>query len=188
MGASNLKLILISSTWDCTTFHSFNVKKVFQKLAGLWLAGEMVNRMWIYGSKAEGLSSFQRRSCWVMQRRRICIAVFQITGNSVVCLTVCSSQQQRTHQNFAILALYKAIHRRPTGGFTSQRTTVAENFPCHYVIMSVSHYRSMRSIVVSRWWFMNHIGLVSPIRSHLVSTCVVPTLFYSIARISFLCR
>ena len=27
MGASNLKLILISSTWDCTTFHSFNVKK-----------------------------------------------------------------------------------------------------------------------------------------------------------------
>ena len=113
MGASNLKLILISSTWDCTTFHSFNVKKVFQKLAGLWLAGEVVNRMWIYGSKAEGLSSFQRRSCWVMQRRRICIAVFQITGNSVVCLTVCSSQQQITHQNFAILALYKAIHRRP---------------------------------------------------------------------------
>ena len=26
MGASNLRLILISSTWDCITFHSFNVK------------------------------------------------------------------------------------------------------------------------------------------------------------------
>ena len=56
MGASNLKLILISSTWE--------KKKDFQKLAGLWLAGEMVNRIGIYGSKvAEGLSAFQRRSC-----------------------------------------------------------------------------------------------------------------------------
>ena len=60
MGASNLKLILIGSTWDCTTFHSFNVKKKdFQKLAGLRLAGEMVNRIGIYGSKAaEGLLAF----------------------------------------------------------------------------------------------------------------------------------
>ena len=64
MGASNLKLIFISSTWDCTTFHSFNVKKKIQKLAGLWLAGEMVNHIGIYGSKvAESLSAFQRRSC-----------------------------------------------------------------------------------------------------------------------------
>ena len=56
MGASNLKLILISLTWE--------EKKYFQKLAGLWLAGEMVNRIGIYGSKvAEGLSAFQRRSC-----------------------------------------------------------------------------------------------------------------------------
>ena len=57
---------------DCTTFHSFfpwNVwkKKVFQdfqKLAGLWLVGEMDNHVGIYGSKvAEGFSAFQRRSC-----------------------------------------------------------------------------------------------------------------------------
>ena len=40
--------------------------KDFQKLAGLWLAGEMVNRIGIYGSKvAEGLSAFQRRSCFI---------------------------------------------------------------------------------------------------------------------------
>ena len=67
MGDSNLKLILISSTLDCTTFHSFNVKKEkdFQKLAGLWLAGEMVDHIGIYGSKvAEGLSAIQRRSCF----------------------------------------------------------------------------------------------------------------------------
>ena len=66
MGDSNLKLILISSTLDCTTFHSFNVKKKkdFQKLAGLWLAGEMIDYIGIYGSKvAEGLLAFQRRSC-----------------------------------------------------------------------------------------------------------------------------
>ena len=57
MGASNLKLILISSTWE---------NFFFQKLAGLWLAGEMVNRIGIYGSKvAEGLSALQRRSCFL---------------------------------------------------------------------------------------------------------------------------
>ena len=39
------------------------LKKDFQKLAGLWLAGEVVNHVGIYGSKAaEGLSAFQRRS------------------------------------------------------------------------------------------------------------------------------
>ena len=39
--------------------------KDFHKLAGLWSAGEMVNRIGIYGSKvAEGLSAFQRRSCY----------------------------------------------------------------------------------------------------------------------------
>ena len=45
--------------------HQFNLReKKIQKLAGLWLAGEMVNRIGIYGSKvAEGLSAFQRRSC-----------------------------------------------------------------------------------------------------------------------------
>ena len=39
-------------------------KKKKKKLAGLWLAGEVVNHVGIYGSKAtEGLSAFQRRSC-----------------------------------------------------------------------------------------------------------------------------
>ena len=39
-------------------------KKDFQKLAGLWLAGEMVDHIRIYGSKvAKGLSAFQPRSC-----------------------------------------------------------------------------------------------------------------------------
>ena len=39
-------------------------KRDFQKLAGLWLAGKMVNRIGIYRSKvAEGLSAFQRPSC-----------------------------------------------------------------------------------------------------------------------------
>ena len=39
-----------------------------QKLAGLWLAGKMVDDIGIYGSKvAEGLSAFQRRSCCILQ-------------------------------------------------------------------------------------------------------------------------
>ena len=37
--------------------------KHFQKLSGLWLAGEVVNRVGIYGSKAaDDLSAFRRRS------------------------------------------------------------------------------------------------------------------------------
>ena len=71
MGASNFELVFISSTWDCTTFHNFlpMFKKKIQKLAGLWLAGEVVNHVGIYGSKAaEGLSAFQRRSCQLLSR------------------------------------------------------------------------------------------------------------------------
>ena len=96
MGASNLKLILISPTWDCTTFHNFlsiSKKKSFpcsaksgaqrcrychmvvsswtikhfdfQKLAGLLLAGQVVNHVGIFGSKkAECCSAFHRRSCF----------------------------------------------------------------------------------------------------------------------------
>ena len=41
-----------------------NVKKKNQKLAGLWLVGEVVNHVGLYGSEvAEGCSAFQRRSC-----------------------------------------------------------------------------------------------------------------------------
>ena len=40
---------------------------IFKKLAGLWWAGEVVNHIWIYGSKvAEGSSAFQRRSCVIL--------------------------------------------------------------------------------------------------------------------------
>ena len=47
---------------DCTTFHSFFLN--FEKLAGLWLVGEVDNHVAIYESKvAEGFSAFQRRSC-----------------------------------------------------------------------------------------------------------------------------
>ena len=38
---------------------------IFKKLTGLWLADEVVNHVWSYGSKAaEGCSAFQRRSCY----------------------------------------------------------------------------------------------------------------------------
>ena len=58
---------------DNSVLHAFSVpdwsemcrkKNVFQKLAGLWLVGEVVNHVGLYGSKvAEGCSAFQRRSC-----------------------------------------------------------------------------------------------------------------------------
>ena len=71
MGTSNLKLMPHSWTWGCTTFHNFLwMWKKNEKLAGLWLAGEVVNHVGIYGSKAaEGLSAFQRRSCLYLSVR-----------------------------------------------------------------------------------------------------------------------
>ena len=56
--------------------HQFNLREKtdFQKLAGLWLAGEMINRIGIYGSKvAAGLSAFQRRSCYSIVLLLLCI-------------------------------------------------------------------------------------------------------------------
>ena len=48
-------------------FFSMLKKNVFQKLAGLWLVGEVVNHVGLYGSKvAEGCSAFQRRSCIIL--------------------------------------------------------------------------------------------------------------------------
>ena len=47
----------------------------FQKLAGLWLVGEVDNHVAIYGSKvAEGFSAFQRRSCFICN---ICVENIQ---------------------------------------------------------------------------------------------------------------
>ena len=48
--------------WGC--FSMLKKKNMFLKLAGLWLVGEVVNHVRLYGSKvAEGCSAFQRRSC-----------------------------------------------------------------------------------------------------------------------------
>ena len=47
-------------------FEKKNVSQDFQKLAGLWLVGEMDNHVGTYGSKvADGFSAFQRRSCLI---------------------------------------------------------------------------------------------------------------------------
>ena len=65
----NLKFEVDAHQLDLKLHHfsqfPLNVKKKKKiKLAGLWLAGEVVNHVGIYGSKAaEGLSAFQRRSC-----------------------------------------------------------------------------------------------------------------------------
>ena len=52
------------------SFFSWNVWNFFfnfQKLAGLWLVGEVDNHVAIYGSKvAEDFSAFPRRSCYIL--------------------------------------------------------------------------------------------------------------------------
>ena len=89
MGASILKLILISSTCDYTTFTvSFqcwkkkDLKKNGRSVIGWW----NVNHFGIYGSKdAEGFSAFQHRSCgfMLMLPSTYCNGVNIITQNPV---------------------------------------------------------------------------------------------------------
>ena len=80
-------IFYISSTWDYITFEVFffNVKKkeVFQKLAGLWLVGEVVNHVGFYGSKvAEGCSAFQRRSCTTLSSLVAYIVITTTCGDT----------------------------------------------------------------------------------------------------------
>ena len=57
-------------------FFSMLKKKIFQKLAGLWLVGKVVNHVGLYGSKvAEGCSAFQRRSCLLVKYKRMPVNV-----------------------------------------------------------------------------------------------------------------
>ena len=119
MGASNLKLIHISSTWDCTALHNFlpifqKKKKDFQKLAGLLLADEVVNHVGIYGSKAaEGLSAFQRRSCSLS--RQYAVNEIRSTSNNEASVWTCSCisgllinamsmEASRDHRRFRLLS------------------------------------------------------------------------------------
>ena len=60
----NLRLIAELFTVSFQFLEKKNIFKNFQKLAGLWLVGKVVNHVGIFGSKAaESLSAFQRRSC-----------------------------------------------------------------------------------------------------------------------------
>ena len=68
-----ISIFYISATWDYAIVHSFFsmlIKKVFQnfqKLLGLWLVGDVVIYVGIYGYKAvEGWSAFRRRSCFLL--------------------------------------------------------------------------------------------------------------------------
>ena len=100
----------------CTTFHSFFSWKVwkknaywnFQKLAGLWLVGEVDNHVAIYGSKvAEGFSAFQRRSCWWFNLLW-CADVLQRMG--IFCLRCLSREQCLWPKGVGMVLLMMITH------------------------------------------------------------------------------
>ena len=66
------------------SFQCFNKKKDFQKLAGLWLADEVVNHVGIYGSKAaEGLSGVPTSVLLY-----VCLIYFtKVKGNNISSVT-----------------------------------------------------------------------------------------------------
>ena len=81
-----------------------NVKKknVFQKLAGLWLVGEVINHVGLYGSKvAEGCSAFQRRSCSI-------ILLYGVGGSS--CFINYGTMKMRMVQLKMRMVLWKWEH------------------------------------------------------------------------------
>ena len=73
-------------------------KKKIKKLAGLWLVGEVVNHVGLYGSKvAEGCSAFQRRSCiniaglCIGDRCRILLLGYLLTQWRKITVRYCSN-------------------------------------------------------------------------------------------------
>ena len=71
------------------------------------------------------------------------VLAYQITGVSIVCSTVCSGANQRTHQSFASLAFVRGIHRWPVNS-PHKRPVTRKMFPLNYVIMSLRIILSKR--------------------------------------------
>ena len=67
----------------------------------------------------------------------------QITGNTIVCSTVCSGADQRKHQSSAPLALVRRIHRWPVNS-PHKGPVTRKIFPFDDVIMRV--------FILSGWW------------------------------------
>ena len=69
---------------------------------------------------------------------------FQITGVSIVCLTVCPGEGQRKHQSSVPLAFVRGIHRWAV--FPSQKTSNAENVSIYWrhreIYFRLSHHKS----------------------------------------------
>ena len=90
----------------------------------------------------------------------------QITGVSIVCLTVCSCADQRKHQSSASLAFERGIYRSVyrglwegnlpvTGEFPSQKASNAEMFPFDDVIMFTDHDNFFLSSLVPKFQSYN---------------------------------
>ena len=144
MGASNFELVFISSTWDCTTFHNFlpMFKKKNQKLAGLWLAGEVVNHVRIYGSKAaEGLSAFQRRSCFWLEGFRIKASSKSIVNQSQQFMNVDEngSVANAFVQNMAFFLSGKVKMTIREAGQSLESTTLTSHITWQVLVLASSY-------------------------------------------------
>ena len=144
MGASNLKLVFISSTWDCTTFHNFLPmfkKKI--KSWQVWLAGEVVNHVGMYGSKAaEGLSAFQRRSCWLCSCHRIIMKFSEV-------ITIDRSD----------------VHAKGQGQRSKVKVTE--------VMTPLSRFRTVTPVWIIIWWWNGAYSLMMPRRGALLFLKVI---------------
>ena len=68
--------------------------------------------------------------------------VFQITGVSIVCSTICSGTDQRKHQSFALLACVRGIHRWPVNS-PHKRQVMRKMFPFDDVTVSCSDWNKL---------------------------------------------
>ena len=99
-------------------------------MAGLWLVGEVVNHVGLYGSKvAEGCSAFQRRSCWLCYHHRI---IMKISG-------LITKDQGKVHAK---------------GQGQRSKVKVTE------VTTQLNHFRTVTPVWIHIWWWNDAYSLI----------------------------
>ena len=117
---------MVCGLWQCEALRASQK----EKLAGLWLAGEVVNHFRIYGSKvAEGFSAFRRRSCLFMLHEQ---ADYYLNIMHMLCL----------HTNFNSLWPSYAIWRHRTGATLVQMMAPGHHPNQHWLIISKDQWKS----------------------------------------------
>ena len=123
-------------------------------MAGLWLAGKVVNHVGIYESKAaEGLSAFQRRSCfneWYFLS--VCPSVRPSVCPSVTPFWLCSHHRTIMKFSGVITKDQGKVHAKGQGQRSKVKVTD--------VTTQLNRFRTVTPVWIHIWWWNDAYSLM----------------------------